>query len=163
MKKLSMAAVIALAVTAAGLTAPMAYAQPSQGDSCVNWHATTQDSNGRTLTCTHLPDSGHLMYWEYGGAQDSGYRSIPGGYKASPGDPNGDQAFFSRIDGKVSGTSDQWIPLAHWGCSQLKEGTSYAMVVDTAIKQNPQSSDSDIVTVIRAGMAAYCPGVTGGG
>jgi hypothetical protein len=48
------------------------YAQgPNQGDSCVNWHATTQDSSGQTLTCTHLPDSGHLMYWEYGGPQDS--------------------------------------------------------------------------------------------
>jgi hypothetical protein len=94
-KKLPIAAVIALAVTAAVLTAPMAYAQgPSQGDSCVNWHATTQDSNGRTLTCTHLPDSGHLMYWEYGGPQDSGWSNAHGGigrgYKTTSGYRTGD-------------------------------------------------------------------------
>jgi hypothetical protein len=116
--------------------------------------------NGQTPSCTHPSDRGQLMYWEYDRAQDSGYRTIASGFKASPGDPNGDQSFFSRIDGKVSGTSDQWIPLAHWGCSQLKEGTSYAIVLDTAIKQNPQSSEGDIATVLRAGMAAYCPGVS---
>jgi hypothetical protein len=48
--------------------APLAHA--GQGDLCYNWHATMQDSNGQTLTCTHLPDSGQLMYWEYGGPQD---------------------------------------------------------------------------------------------
>lgn len=82
--------------------------------------------------------------------------------QASPGDPNGDQSFFSRIDGKVSGTSDQWIPLAHWGCSQLQAGQSFTTVLGTAVQQNPQSSEGDIATVLRAGMAAYCPGVTGG-
>jgi hypothetical protein len=79
--------------------------------------------------------------------------------QASPGDPNGDQSFFSRIDGKVSGTSDQWIPLAHWGCSQFATGQSFSTVLGTAENQNPQSSQSDIATVLRAGMAAYCPGV----
>ena len=39
--------------------------QPSPGDPCVNWHATTQDASGQTMYCTHLADSGHLMYWEY--------------------------------------------------------------------------------------------------
>ena len=35
------------------------------------------------MTCTHLPQSapgggsGHIMYWEYGGAQDSAYRDDP--------------------------------------------------------------------------------------
>jgi hypothetical protein len=72
MTNLIIGGVVALAATAAVLTPGTASAQgPSQGDSCVNWHATTQDGNGQTLTCTHLPDSGHLMYWEYGGPQDS--------------------------------------------------------------------------------------------
>jgi hypothetical protein len=74
MKKLLIPGV---AAAAAIVLAPLAHAGPNQGDSCVNWHATTQDSNGRTLTCTHLPDSGHMMYWEYGGAQDSAYRNDP--------------------------------------------------------------------------------------
>ncbi|MGO9035826.1 hypothetical protein [Mycobacterium sp.] len=53
--------------------APSAHAQQiGQGDQCYNWHATTQDSNGNTLTCTHPADSGHMMYWEYGGPQDTG-------------------------------------------------------------------------------------------
>jgi hypothetical protein len=43
---------------------------PAPGQQCYSWHATAQDSNGQTMTCTHTADSGHLMYWEYGGAQD---------------------------------------------------------------------------------------------
>jgi hypothetical protein len=67
-----MRTLITVIAAAAVLTPLTPFAQqPGQGDSCVNWHATTQDSNGQTLTCTHLPDSGHLMYWEYGGPQDS--------------------------------------------------------------------------------------------
>jgi phthiodiolone/phenolphthiodiolone dimycocerosates ketoreductase len=45
---------------------------PSPGQQCMNWHATATDANGRVMTCTHLPDSGHIMYWEYGGPRDSG-------------------------------------------------------------------------------------------
>ena len=44
---------------------------PNAGDQCWNWHATAQNANGQTMTCTHLPDSGHLMYWEIGGPRDS--------------------------------------------------------------------------------------------
>jgi hypothetical protein len=59
---------------AAALVLPLTpYAQsPPPGDVCYNWHATTQGPNGQTMTCTHLPDSGHIMYWEYGGPRDSG-------------------------------------------------------------------------------------------
>jgi hypothetical protein len=42
-------------------TAPLS---PALGDQCQSWHATTTDSSGNTLVCTHTPDSGHLMYWE---------------------------------------------------------------------------------------------------
>ncbi len=62
------------AITAALVFVPLTpYAQaPTPGQQCQTWHATTQDANGQTMTCTHLPDSGHLMYWEYGGPRDSG-------------------------------------------------------------------------------------------
>ena len=56
----------------AWVSAPAAHAdQATQGQPCTSWHATAQDSNGQALTCTHTSDSGHLMYWEYGGPQDS--------------------------------------------------------------------------------------------
>ncbi|WP_422223382.1 hypothetical protein [Mycobacterium sp.] len=72
---------IAAVTIGAGLTfAAPAHAQPAPGEQCQNWHATAPDSNGQTLTCTHLPDSGHLMYWEYGGAKDSAYQT----YKDDP-------------------------------------------------------------------------------
>jgi hypothetical protein len=52
-------------VLAVGIAYPLTpFAQIQQGDLCYNWHATAPDVNGRTLICTHLPDSGHLMYWE---------------------------------------------------------------------------------------------------
>lgn len=69
--------VVALALGAGLMFAPSAHAT-GQGDQCWNWHATMQDSSGRTLTCTHLADSGHMMYWEYGGAQDSAYKTGTG-------------------------------------------------------------------------------------
>jgi hypothetical protein len=62
------------AVLAAGITAPHGapYAQqPVPGQQRWNWHATAQDANGQTMTCTHLPDSGHLIYGEYGGPRDT--------------------------------------------------------------------------------------------
>lgn len=60
------------ALMAAGLIPLTPYAQsPAPGDLCYSWHATTQDSNGQTMTCTHTPDSGHLMYWELGGPRDT--------------------------------------------------------------------------------------------
>lgn len=60
MKTIATTALIAAAIS----TAPMAHASPSVGDVCYDWKATAQDANGQTLVCTHLPDSGHLMYWE---------------------------------------------------------------------------------------------------
>lgn len=77
MKKL----LIPAAVAAAVLTAPMAYANPNQGDQCMNWHATTTNNNGNFLVCTHLADSGHIMYWE-SSIQDRAYRTS--GYKTEP-------------------------------------------------------------------------------
>jgi hypothetical protein len=47
--------------------------QPAAGDQCMKWHATTTDNNGNAMTCTHTADSGHLMYWEIGGAQDTAW------------------------------------------------------------------------------------------
>jgi hypothetical protein len=66
-----------LAAATAITLAPLAHAGPNQGDQCMDWHATTTGPDGRTMTCTHLGlndgDSGHIMYWEYGGARDSAY------------------------------------------------------------------------------------------
>jgi len=50
------------AIAAAGIALAPLPLSPNPGDQCWNWHATTQDSAGRTMICTHLPDSGHLMY-----------------------------------------------------------------------------------------------------
>ena len=79
MRKLLTAATLAASIP----LAPLAHAAPSQGDSCVNWHATTQGANGQTLVCTHLPDSGHMMYWE-SSIQDRSYRTS--GFKTGPND-----------------------------------------------------------------------------
>lgn len=72
--------------------APLAYADtPVAGQPCQNWYATTQHSSGRTLTCTHLPQSapgggsGHLMYWELGGAQGSALSQAPPAHATNPG------------------------------------------------------------------------------
>jgi hypothetical protein len=62
MRKVLVGAVL---VSAAILPSPIANAGgPVPGAQCQSWHATTTDSNGDTLYCTHTPDSGHLMYWE---------------------------------------------------------------------------------------------------
>jgi hypothetical protein len=63
MKKIKKVMIGAVAVAASVFSAPLAHAA-GPGDLCYNWHATTTDSNGNTLVCTHTPDSGHLMYWE---------------------------------------------------------------------------------------------------
>lgn len=70
-------------VLAAIAFAPSAHANPSLGDQCMNWHATTTDNNGNTLVCTHLADSGHIMYWE-SSIQDRSYRTS--GFKTDPND-----------------------------------------------------------------------------
>jgi hypothetical protein len=60
------------AIAAAAVIALTPFAQsPNPGDQCMNWHATVTGPNGQTMTCTHLPDSGHIMYWEYGGPRDT--------------------------------------------------------------------------------------------
>jgi hypothetical protein len=66
------ALVVLPAVVAAGmLSVPLAHADPPvAGQQCMNWHATATYVNGNTMTCTHTADSGHLIYWEIGGAQD---------------------------------------------------------------------------------------------
>jgi hypothetical protein len=63
-----------VAALAAITVAPPAHANPNQGEQCVNWHATTTDNNGNFLVCTHLADSGHIMYWE-SSIQDRSYRT----------------------------------------------------------------------------------------
>ncbi len=69
--------VLAAASTVAGMAAFVVIVlapiplSPNAGDQCWNWHATAQNANGQTMTCTHLTDSGHLMYWEIGGPRDS--------------------------------------------------------------------------------------------
>jgi len=35
-------------------------------------HATATDWQGHLMTCSHTSDSGHLMYWVYGEAVDTG-------------------------------------------------------------------------------------------
>jgi hypothetical protein len=65
-------AVVILGVLAVGILFAPAPLTPSPGEVCYNWHATTQGPNGNMMTCTHLPDSGHIMYWEYGGPRDTG-------------------------------------------------------------------------------------------
>jgi hypothetical protein len=55
----------ALAVVTVG------YAQaPSPGDSCTTLHATTQDTNGRTMWCNPTMTGDHNLVWQYGGPPD---------------------------------------------------------------------------------------------
>jgi hypothetical protein len=85
MKTITTAALVAAAIS----TAPMAHAAPSVGDVCYDWKATAQDSNGQTLVCTHLPDSGHLMYWEtHTESWYEGFHSYVSGWKTDPITPN---------------------------------------------------------------------------
>lgn len=117
--------VIAAAVAAAGiLYAPLAHTQgPNQGDQCFNWHATAPGPDGRTMTCTHLPQSapgggsGHIMYWEYGGAQDSAYRTTPSGYKTDqppfPHTPGGPPC--NENDGIVTKVTSGGNAIEDWG------------------------------------------------
>lgn len=119
MKSLLVGGVAALAAIA---FAPSAQANPSQGDQCMNWHATTTDNNGSTLYCTHLPQSdpsggsGHIMYWE-SSIRDSSYRSggfkndpIQPAYPHNPGGPPCDQR-----QGRVLGISPAHNAIEDWG------------------------------------------------
>jgi hypothetical protein len=110
-----------VAAAAAIAFAPLAHAQPNQGDQCMNWHATTTGPDGRTMTCTHLGlndgDSGHIMYWEYGGARDSAYRTAPSGYKTDqppfPHTPGGPPC--NENDGIVTKVTSGGNAIEDWG------------------------------------------------
>jgi hypothetical protein len=85
MKTIAIAGLIAAAIS----TAPLAHASPSVGDVCYDWKATAQDANGQTLVCTHLPDSGHLMYWEtHTESWYEGFHYDVSGWKTDPVTPN---------------------------------------------------------------------------
>jgi hypothetical protein len=43
---------------------------PSPGDPCSVWHATTQDSSGKTMWCNHMMTGTHGLVWQYGGPSD---------------------------------------------------------------------------------------------
>jgi hypothetical protein len=43
---------------------------PSPGDPCSAWHATTQDSSGKTMWCNHMMTGTHGLVWQYGGPSD---------------------------------------------------------------------------------------------
>ena len=127
--------VITAAFAAAGiLYAPMAHAGPNQGDQCWVDDATATGPNGQTMTCSHLPQSwpgpdhpggsGHLMYWEYGGAQDA-YRTTPSGYKTDqppfPHTPGGPPC--NENDGiviKISAGGNAIEDFGPAGCDDLK-------------------------------------------
>jgi hypothetical protein len=108
MRKLLMTGVAALAAITLTLQAPVA--QAAQGDQCWNWHATMQDSSGQTLTCTHLPDSGHLMYWEYGGAQDTGFKTDTSNPYGHNGPCDSRNVHVSRIDPQTGNAIEVWGP-----------------------------------------------------
>jgi hypothetical protein len=59
----------ALLAAAAISIAPAAHAAPGAGQICYNWNTSVSDGQGGTLTCKHRSDSGHLMYWQYGGPE----------------------------------------------------------------------------------------------
>jgi hypothetical protein len=120
MRKLLMGVVAALAAIT---FAPTAQANPSQGDQCMNWHATTTDNNGNFLVCTHLPQtapgggSGHIMYWE-SSIQDRSYRTS--GFKTDPSDDwygfgsghpcNSNDVTVIKIDPVTHNAIERWGP-----------------------------------------------------
>jgi hypothetical protein len=105
-----------VAVAAAIVLAPLAHANPNQGDPCGNWHATTQGSSGQTLHCTHREDSGLQMYWEPS-IQDSAYRTAPRGYKTDqlpfPHTPGGPPC--NQNDGIVTHVTSGGNAIEDWG------------------------------------------------
>ena len=116
---------IGVAALATTITlAPLAHAGPAPGDQCMDWHATTTGPNGGTMTCTHLPQSdpgpppggsGHIMYWEYGGARDTAYHTS--GYKTDqppfPHTPGGPPC--NENDGIVTHVTSGGNAIEDWG------------------------------------------------
>ena len=98
-----------VAAAAAIAFAPLAQASPNPGDSCNNWHATTQGGNGQTLYCTHREDSGLQMYWEPS-IMDSAYRTS--GFKTAPGDQKRLQDFQDYMTNHGKCDTDHFQTLA---------------------------------------------------
>jgi len=116
-KTIATAALVAAAVC----TAPAAHAT-SVGDVCYNWKATTTDASGQTLFCTHLPDSGHLMYWETSMREPQlpqGWAAHTGGWKDDPqrGDPGwyGHNGPCNSNDVTTKPSSDGRVLIEIWG------------------------------------------------
>ena len=40
---------------------------PTPGDGCTELHATTNDTNGRTMWCNPTMTGDHTLVWQYGG------------------------------------------------------------------------------------------------
>jgi hypothetical protein len=43
---------------------------PSVGDACSEFRATTQDTEGRTMSCNHTTTGDHSLVWQYGDSSD---------------------------------------------------------------------------------------------
>jgi hypothetical protein len=66
-----LAAIAALAPLGVIAEIGLAHADPpSVGDPCSVWHATAQDSNGKTMWCNHMMTGTHGLVWQYGGPSD---------------------------------------------------------------------------------------------
>jgi hypothetical protein len=85
-----------------------------QGQPCQNWHVTAHYSNGPTLPWTHLPlsggDSGHVMYWEDGGAKDSAFKTDQQPFPHTPGGPP-----CNENDGIVTHVTSGGNAIEDWG------------------------------------------------
>ena len=116
MRKLLIAASCAVSIP----LAPLAHTQgPNQGDQCMDWHATTTGPNGQTMTCTHLPQSdpsggsGHIMYWEYGGARDTAYHTYKTDQPPFPHVPGGPPC--NQNNGIVTHVTSGGNAIEDWG------------------------------------------------
>lgn len=58
------------ALLAASVFALSPFAQANQGEQCMQHLATATDPNGNPLVCVHGPDTGHIMYWYPGTANN---------------------------------------------------------------------------------------------
>jgi hypothetical protein len=118
MKTIATASLIAAVIS----TAPAAHASPSAGDLCYNWKATASDASGQQLVCTHLPDSGHLMYWETSMREPQlppGWSAHTSTWKQDPqrGDPGwyGHNGPCNSNDVTTKPSSDGRVLIEIWG------------------------------------------------
>jgi Protein of unknown function (DUF732) len=155
---------IAGAAVAAITFAPLAHAQPNQGDQCMDWHATMIGPDGRTMTCTHLGlndgDSGHIMYWEYGPARDLAYRTS--GYKTAPGDQKRLQDFqdYMANHGYPNGGGRTGVQEYEYQgfqtCDALKQGASESSQIG---RLESILSRAEAGLVVTGAHQFFCPGV----